>query len=165
MTGGEYFTFNASANDTILFSFCGNASWDTEIRILDNLGNDLVPAFGDDDGCLVPYGPSELSFYAPYNGSFRIFTTQFPCAANSTNATLSYTLINQPPPAIYNLTSQYGPGWFIEGVTNQINIFSVVSPPVGTTTVGTTTVELLRAELLRSELLRAELLRAELLSE
>lgn len=88
ITGGQYYTFNAIAGSSYLFSFCqggGTASFDSQITILDNTG--AYAGGYNDDNCGLQ---SEVSWNAPSTGVFRVLVNNYSCIAGATCATLAY---------------------------------------------------------------------------
>lgn len=100
ITGGEYYEFSAVAGDLYTFTFCmagGNATWDTQITILDNSGayhaGLFGPGYGDDE-CLLQ---SDVRYWSPaVSGTYRVLVTQWNCQANAQCGELAYKRELQP---------------------------------------------------------------------
>jgi hypothetical protein len=91
--GGKYYTFTVPAftactTYTYTFSFCaadgGNASYDTQITILDNSGT--YAGGYNDDNCSLQ---SRLVWIAPAPGTYRVLVNQYSCTTGG-NITLAY---------------------------------------------------------------------------
>jgi Secretion system C-terminal sorting domain len=94
ITGGQYYSFNATAGTPYSFSFClgGGAAdpmADTQITIQTNAG---VPVGGptgfNDDACGLP---SHLTYWiAPSTATYRVLVTEFNCVVGAYVNTLAY---------------------------------------------------------------------------
>ncbi len=119
VTGGDYYSFNATAGQQFAFTFCGNggtATWDTELSINTAAGAGVAGAYND-DFCGIQ---SQLTWTATSNGTFSIYVTGFGCANNANCATLAYSVITPPPPPTA-LTVQTGgnnsnASWLVQNV-------------------------------------------------
>ncbi|QQS27780.1 MAG: choice-of-anchor L domain-containing protein [Sphingobacteriales bacterium] len=119
VTGGDYYTFNATVGQQFAFTFCGSggtASWDTELSINTAAGAGVAGAYND-DFCGIQ---SQLTWTATSNGTFAIYVTGFGCTNNANCATLAYRVITPPPPPTA-LTVQTGgnnsnASWLVQNV-------------------------------------------------
>ncbi len=82
--GGEYQLINVVAGNTYTFSTCGTTTWDTQITVYDNAGGALIGY--NDDGCAAQ---STVTWTATFTGQVRVLIDAFPCANNSSCATLT----------------------------------------------------------------------------
>ncbi|MBL8002157.1 MAG: T9SS type A sorting domain-containing protein [Flavobacteriales bacterium] len=94
--GGQYALVNVVNGNTYTFQTCGGATWDTEITLYNNAGGASLGY--NDDGCAPQ---STVTWTANYTGQLRVVIDQFPCASNTTCATLTITCA-PPPPAATN---------------------------------------------------------------
>jgi hypothetical protein len=92
---GRYKPFNAAAGTIYSFSFCsggGTATWDTELTINDNAG--AYAGGYNDDACGLS---SEVNWFCPSTGTYRILVNELPCLAGASTATLAYRSIVPGP--------------------------------------------------------------------
>jgi hypothetical protein len=93
--GGEYLEFNAVAGQMFSFSYCfagGFNADDTQLTILDDLGND-AGGYADDDcglGSHIPY------WVCPSTGTYRVLTSSYYCTTSNNCNVLSYKLEPDP---------------------------------------------------------------------
>ncbi|HRI26593.1 MAG TPA: choice-of-anchor L domain-containing protein [Chitinophagales bacterium] len=119
ITGGDYFTFNATAGQQFTFTLCsngGSATWDTELSI-NNASNAGIAGAYNDDFCGIQ---SQLVWTATTTGTFSIYLTGFGCANNTTCAFIAYRVVTPPPPPTA-VTIQTGgnnsnPSWLVQNV-------------------------------------------------
>lgn len=93
ISSGNYFTINVTCGTTYNFTFCsngGNASWDTQITVLNVAGN--VQYAYNDDACGLQ---SNIVYTAPGTGVIQLLISQYSCnnLGGSTGATLAYNAI------------------------------------------------------------------------
>lgn len=97
LRGGQYLEYRADSGARYTFTVCtggGAASWDTQLTMLDSLGNF---AFGyADDECFL--GSYLYNWQAPYTGKFRILLNRWLCLSGPDCAILAYK--REPNPAV-----------------------------------------------------------------
>ncbi len=87
-----YYTFSAATCNTYTFTFCSatyasaSASFDTQITITDNTTGATSYAYNDDNCGLQ----SQVVFTPTASATYRVYITQFNCAAPSLASTLGY---------------------------------------------------------------------------
>lgn len=93
--GDFYYTFAVAASaclPTYDFSYCSadgsNASFDSQITILDNSGVAVSGGYSDDFCSLQ----SHVTWTPSSSGTYRVRVTQYPCGATTAAATLAYKL-------------------------------------------------------------------------
>jgi hypothetical protein len=97
-SGDFYYTFvvPASCFPTYDFSFCsadgGNASFDTQITILDNTGVAVSGGY-DDDFCSPR---SHVTWTPTLAGTYRVHVNLYSCSATGSAATLAYKMTTPP---------------------------------------------------------------------
>lgn len=82
--GGEYQLINVVAGNTYTFSTCTGTTWDTQITVYNNAGGALIGY--NDDGCGAQ---STVTWTATFTGQVRVLIDAYPCANNSSCATLT----------------------------------------------------------------------------
>lgn len=91
VAAGKYYTFTATAGFVYYFSFCaadgGNATWDTQITILNNAGTYVGAGGFSDDNCGLQ---SYLAWTCVTTGTYRVLITKYSCTTGATGATMSY---------------------------------------------------------------------------
>lgn len=97
ISSGQYRTFNATAGNSYIFSFClggGSASYDSQLTLLDGTGASGL-AYSD-DACSFA---SELSWTCTTTGTYRILLNDFYCASAGLGATMAYRMFVPGPGA------------------------------------------------------------------
>lgn len=91
VAGGTYYSFNAIAGNVYYFSFCstiggGNSGYDTEITLLNSVGNPVLNGYNDDYCGFSSY----LSWTCQTTASYRVLCTRNQCAVQANMGTLAY---------------------------------------------------------------------------
>jgi hypothetical protein len=95
ITGGQYYSFNATAGNSYMFTFCqggGSSSFDGQLTILTSAGA-YAGAYADDICGTAP----EVSWNCPATGTYRVLFNNYNCVTGGTCATMAYR--QNPPPA------------------------------------------------------------------
>jgi hypothetical protein len=94
ITGGQYYTFAATAGVVYEFTFCaggGSCSFDGQLTILNNAGA-YAGGYSDDVCGAAP----ALTWTAPSTGTFRVLFNNYFCTTGGTCATLAYRTFVPP---------------------------------------------------------------------
>lgn len=97
VSSGQYFSFNATAGNVYVFTFCqggGSASFDSQMTLLDGTG--ATGLSYSDDVCGLA---SEVSWSCGTSGTYRILVNDFYCASSGLGATLAYRMFVPGPGA------------------------------------------------------------------
>ncbi len=122
--GGEYVLVNVVSGNTYTFSTCGNALWDTQITLYNNLGGGSLGF--NDDGCGLQ---STITWVATFTGQLRVLVDQFPCISNSLCANLVIACGGGPPPVVCG-SQVYDPGGAAGNYPNGSNFVQTYCPSV-----------------------------------
>lgn len=91
VSGGTYYTFNATAGNTYYFSFCaadgGNTTYDTQLTILNNTGTFVGGSGYNDDFCGLA---SYLAWTCGTTGVYRILINRYSCNTQASMGQLVY---------------------------------------------------------------------------